>query len=153
MPLLLAVSVTLLTPQVCTAVVTGTAGCAGTILRRELTPLKTAPIILWTLTPQVSSESQELTSHDLVFFLKKLAHEILITLRMNYSPRLMEPEYNEECGLEDKIHWKYVLLHCVLQKRPQSTVGRMVSGFATQTPTGLGPTTHSAMKTPQPNWR
>lgn len=67
MLLLLAISVNLLTPQVCTAVATGMAGCAGMILRRELTPLRTAPIILWTLTPQVSSEPQEFTSHDLVF--------------------------------------------------------------------------------------
>lgn len=41
--------------QVCTAAVTGTAGCVGTIPRREPTPLRTAPITLSTLTPQVSS--------------------------------------------------------------------------------------------------
>lgn len=41
--------------QDCTAAVTGTAGCVGTIPRREPTPLRTAPITLSTLTPQVSS--------------------------------------------------------------------------------------------------
>jgi len=45
--------------QGCTAVVTGTAGCAGTTLQREPTPLKTAPIIFLTLTPQVSSKTPE----------------------------------------------------------------------------------------------
>lgn len=40
--------------QVCTAAVTGTAGCVGTIPRQEPTPLRTAPITLSTLTPQVS---------------------------------------------------------------------------------------------------
>lgn len=42
---------------------------------------------------------------------------------------------------------QYLLLNCYLQKRPLSTVERMVTGFGTQTPTGLGPTIHSAMKT------
>lgn len=50
----------LLVLQACTAVVTGMAGCAGTILQREPTPPKTALIILVTSTPQVSRETEEL---------------------------------------------------------------------------------------------
>lgn len=41
--------------QGCSAVVTGTGGSAGTTRQREPTPPKAAPIILVTLTPQVSS--------------------------------------------------------------------------------------------------
>lgn len=48
----------LLTLQSGTAVVTGTAGCAGTTLRREPWPPKTVQIICSTLTPWVSSFSQ-----------------------------------------------------------------------------------------------
>lgn len=43
--------------QVCTAVVTGMAGCAGMILQQEPTPPKTAQNFLATLTPQVCSET------------------------------------------------------------------------------------------------
>ncbi len=63
--------------QVCTAVVTGMAGCAGTILPQEPLPPKTALIILETLTPRVSSEADILLpSHDEfafnpLFYLKK----------------------------------------------------------------------------------
>lgn len=46
----------LLMLQVCTAVVSGMAGCAGMIHQRELIAPKTAPIIFWSLTRQVSSE-------------------------------------------------------------------------------------------------
>lgn len=45
-----------------TAVVPGMAGCAGTTLRREPTPFKTALIILSTLTPRVRRKPQDCCS-------------------------------------------------------------------------------------------
>lgn len=48
----------LMLPQVCTALVTGTAGCAGATLQQEPTPPRTARIIFPTWTTTVSSKSE-----------------------------------------------------------------------------------------------
>lgn len=101
--------------QVFTAAATGTAGCAGTTLRQEPPPPRTAPIILRILTPQVSPPAQKQPC-------------------VNYLTR------------------KFVQPICCcrrLQKRPPSTAARTASGSATRKPTGPGPTTPCASRTPR----
>ncbi len=70
----------LLVLQVCTAVVTGMAGCVGTIHQLELMPPKSALIILATLTPLVSCGTLliSLTSHNKLIFtpLRTVINEI-----------------------------------------------------------------------------
>lgn len=51
-------------PQLRTAAATGTGGCAGMTRRRASTPLRTAQITLWTLTPQVGSYSRSFSSES-----------------------------------------------------------------------------------------
>lgn len=102
--------------QVFTAAATGTAGCAGTTLRQEPPSPRTAPIILQTLTPQVSQAGPK---------------TVVCQLYNNAVVKL--------------------ICYGRFQKRPQSTAARTASGSATQTPTGPGPTTPCATRTPRPS--